>query len=42
VSVDPQYAELGDDKKIFMDYPNLPSVTSPGKLMYVDDGELIF
>ncbi|KAF8609460.1 PK-domain-containing protein [Ceratobasidium sp. AG-I] len=40
ITVDPQYAELCDDKKLFMDYPNLPAVTSPGKLIYVDDGIL--
>ncbi|KAJ3491035.1 hypothetical protein NLI96_g983 [Meripilus lineatus] len=40
VSVDPQYAELCDEKVLFMDYPNLPKVTAPGKLIYVDDGML--
>ncbi|EIM92741.1 pyruvate kinase [Stereum hirsutum FP-91666 SS1] len=40
VSVDPKYAEACDDKVIFMDYTNLPKVTAPGKLIYVDDGIL--
>ncbi|KAL5640975.1 hypothetical protein ACGC1H_001449 [Rhizoctonia solani] len=40
VTVDPQYAELCDDKRLFMDYANLPAVTAPGKLIYVDDGIL--
>ncbi|QRW05223.1 pyruvate kinase [Ceratobasidium sp. AG-Ba] len=40
VTVDPQYAELCDDKRLFMDYRNLPAVTAPGKLIYVDDGIL--
>lgn len=40
VSVDPKYGEIGDDKVLFMDYPNLPKVTAPGKLIYVDDGIL--
>lgn len=41
VTVDTQYAELCDDKRLFMDYPNLPAVTSPGKLIYIDDGKLL-
>jgi len=40
ITVDPQYAELCDDKRLFVDYRNLPGVTSPGKLIYVDDGIL--
>ncbi|KEP53660.1 pyruvate kinase [Rhizoctonia solani 123E] len=40
ITVDPQYAELCDDKRLFMDYANLPAVTAPGKLIYVDDGIL--
>ncbi|KAI0320358.1 pyruvate kinase [Amylostereum chailletii] len=40
VSVNPQHKESGDEKTIFMDYPNLPKVTAPGKLIYVDDGIL--
>ncbi|KAF8741802.1 pyruvate kinase family, partial [Rhizoctonia solani] len=40
VTVDPQYAESCDDKRLYMDYANLPAVTSPGKLIYVDDGIL--
>ncbi|KAG8729118.1 Pyruvate kinase, partial [Ceratobasidium sp. 428] len=34
VTVDPQYAELCDEKRLFMDYRNLPGVTAPGKLIY--------
>lgn len=41
VTVDPQYAESCDDKRLFMDYANLPAVTAPGKLIYVDDGEWV-
>ncbi|KZV75476.1 pyruvate kinase [Peniophora sp. CONT] len=40
VSVDPQHKEAGDANLIFMDYPNLPKVTAPGKLIFVDDGIL--
>ncbi|EIN14118.1 pyruvate kinase [Punctularia strigosozonata HHB-11173 SS5] len=40
VSVDPKYAEAGDEKTIFVDYTNMPKVTAPGKLIYVDDGIL--
>jgi len=40
ISTDPKYSELGDDKTIYMDYTNLPKVTAPGKLIYVDDGIL--
>ncbi|KAG8748547.1 Pyruvate kinase [Ceratobasidium sp. 414] len=40
ITVDPQYAELCDDKRLFVDYSNLPGVTAPGKLIYVDDGIL--
>ncbi|KLO09324.1 pyruvate kinase [Schizopora paradoxa] len=40
VSTDEKYAEIGDDKVLYMDYKNLPKVTAPGKLIYVDDGIL--
>lgn len=40
VSTDEKYAEACDDKVLFMDYKNLPKVTAPGKLIYVDDGIL--
>ncbi|KAI0788642.1 pyruvate kinase [Abortiporus biennis] len=40
ISVDPKYAEICDDKVLYMDYANLPKVTAPGKLIYVDDGIL--
>ncbi|KZT75130.1 pyruvate kinase [Daedalea quercina L-15889] len=40
VSVDRKYYDICDDKVLFMDYPNLPKVTAPGKLIYVDDGIL--
>jgi len=40
VTTDPQYAELCDDKFLYVDYPNITKVTSPGKLIYVDDGIL--
>ncbi|KAI0778599.1 pyruvate kinase [Trametes elegans] len=40
VSTDPKYKDVCDDKVMFMDYKNLPKVTAPGKLIYVDDGIL--
>jgi pyruvate kinase len=40
VSTDEKYAQIGDDKVLYMDYKNLPKVTAPGKLIYVDDGIL--
>ncbi|KAG7531442.1 hypothetical protein FFLO_04363 [Filobasidium floriforme] len=40
VTTDTQYAENCDDKYMFVDYANLVKVTSPGKLIYVDDGIL--
>ncbi|KAI0080291.1 pyruvate kinase [Panus rudis PR-1116 ss-1] len=40
VSVDPKYAKNCDDRVMFVDYKNLPKVTAPGKLIYVDDGIL--
>jgi pyruvate kinase len=40
VSTDDKYSEICDDKVIWVDYKNLPKVTAPGKLIYVDDGIL--
>ncbi|TEB35136.1 pyruvate kinase [Coprinellus micaceus] len=40
VSTDPQYAEACDNQIMFVDYANMPKVTAPGKLIYVDDGIL--
>ncbi|KAL1748525.1 pyruvate kinase [Schizophyllum fasciatum] len=40
VSTDDKYLEACDDKVLYMDYKNLPKVTAPGKLIYVDDGIL--
>ncbi|KII93858.1 hypothetical protein PLICRDRAFT_152963 [Plicaturopsis crispa FD-325 SS-3] len=40
ISTENKYNEIGDDKIIWVDYPNLPKVTAPGKLIYVDDGIL--
>ncbi|KAL0951335.1 hypothetical protein HGRIS_008040 [Hohenbuehelia grisea] len=40
VSTDAKFSETCDDKVIWVDYTNLPKVTAPGKLIYVDDGIL--
>ncbi|KAF9270183.1 pyruvate kinase [Marasmius fiardii PR-910] len=40
ISTDPKYSEICDDKIMWLDYRNLPKVTAPGKLIYVDDGIL--
>ncbi|KAI9637100.1 pyruvate kinase [Dioszegia hungarica] len=40
ISTDKADAESGSAEKIYMDYPNLPKVTSPGKTIFVDDGIL--
>ncbi|EMD41994.1 pyruvate kinase [Gelatoporia subvermispora B] len=40
VSTEDQYQNSCDDKVIYVDYKNLPKVTAPGKLIYVDDGIL--
>jgi len=40
ISTDPKYSECCDDKIMWVDYQNLPKVTAPGKLIYVDDGIL--
>lgn len=41
-SVDSQYAEICDDKIMYIDYKNLPKVIEVGKIVYVDDGVLSF
>ncbi|KAG7450622.1 pyruvate kinase [Guyanagaster necrorhizus] len=40
ISTDSKYSEICDDKVMWVDYQNLPKVTTPGKLIYVDDGIL--
>ncbi|CCA69145.1 probable pyruvate kinase [Serendipita indica DSM 11827] len=40
VSTDEKYKECCDDKVMYVDYTNLPKVTEPGKMIYVDDGIL--
>jgi len=40
LSTDTKYSEICDDKVMWVDYVNLPRVTAPGKLIYVDDGIL--
>ncbi|PVG04825.1 putative pyruvate kinase [Serendipita vermifera] len=40
VSTEDKYKEVCDDKVMYVDYANLPKVTEPGKLIYVDDGIL--
>ncbi|WVQ95306.1 pyruvate kinase [Kwoniella sp. CBS 9459] len=40
VTTDKSFAESGNEEQIYMDYTNLPKVTAPGKLIYVDDGIL--
>ncbi|KAF8585560.1 pyruvate kinase [Ramaria rubella] len=40
ITTDPAYSESCDDKNLFVDYANLPKVTAPGKMIYVDDGIL--
>jgi pyruvate kinase len=40
VTTDPSFSEAGNIDQIFMDYPNLPKVTAPGKYIFVDDGIL--
>ncbi|KAI5478341.1 hypothetical protein MNV49_005192 [Pseudohyphozyma bogoriensis] len=41
-TTDPAYATKCDDKIMYLDYPNLPSVIEPGKPIYIDDGILSF
>ncbi|CAL1695283.1 unnamed protein product [Somion occarium] len=38
ITTDERYSQICDDKIMYMDYKNLPRVTAPGKLIYVDDG----
>ena len=40
ISTDTKYSEICDDQVLWLDYQNLPKVTAPGKLIYVDDGIL--
>ncbi|KAI6162100.1 pyruvate kinase [Pisolithus thermaeus] len=40
ISTDDKYSESCDDKILWLDYKNLSKVTSPGKLIYIDDGIL--
>ncbi|EKM61229.1 uncharacterized protein PHACADRAFT_111557 [Phanerochaete carnosa HHB-10118-sp] len=40
IATEEKYSKIGDDKILYMDYKNLPRVTAPGKLIYVDDGIL--
>jgi pyruvate kinase len=40
ITTDARYSEICDDKITYLDYVNLPKVTAPGKLIYVDDGIL--
>jgi pyruvate kinase len=40
LSTDDKYAKSCDSQIMWMDYKNLPKVTAPGKMIYVDDGIL--
>ncbi|KIM48308.1 hypothetical protein M413DRAFT_440024 [Hebeloma cylindrosporum] len=40
LTTDSRYSEICDDQVMWVDYVNLPKVTAPGKLIYVDDGIL--
>jgi len=40
ISTDPKHSEACDHEVMWVDYANLPKVTAPGKLIYVDDGIL--
>ncbi|KAL7410852.1 pyruvate kinase [Mrakia frigida] len=40
ITTDPSYAQKGTRDILYIDYPNIVKVTSPGKLIYVDDGVL--
>ncbi|KAI9604848.1 hypothetical protein H4Q26_002818 [Puccinia striiformis f. sp. tritici PST-130] len=42
MTVDPAYAEKCDDKFMYVDYTNLPTIISLDKPIYVDDGILSF
>ncbi|ORZ24325.1 pyruvate kinase [Absidia repens] len=41
-STDDKYADICDDKVMYIDYKNLPKVIETGKVIYVDDGVLSF
>ncbi|KAI9302682.1 pyruvate kinase, partial [Cunninghamella echinulata] len=41
-SVNEQDKDNGDEKKIYIDYTNLPNVIDIGKRIYIDDGILMF
>ncbi|ORZ04933.1 pyruvate kinase [Absidia repens] len=41
-STDDKYADICDDKVMYVDYKNLPKVIDVGKVIYVDDGVLSF
>ncbi|KAI8086580.1 pyruvate kinase [Halteromyces radiatus] len=41
-STDDQYADICDNKIMYVDYKNLPKVIDVGKIIYVDDGVLSF
>jgi len=40
ISTEDKHSESCDDKVLWLDYKNLPKVTAPGKLIYIDDGIL--
>lgn len=42
ITTDPEWANKCDDKVMYVDYANLPSVIDAGKPIYVDDGILSF
>ncbi|KAG6381087.1 pyruvate kinase [Boletus reticuloceps] len=39
ITTDDKYSESCDSERLWLDYKNLPKVTAPGKLIYVDDGD---
>ena len=38
VSIEDKFKECGDENTIFVDYPNIIKILSPGDLIFVDDG----
>ncbi|KAG9314278.1 pyruvate kinase [Chiua virens] len=40
ITTDDKYNECCDSERLWLDYKNLPKVTAPGKLIYIDDGIL--
>ncbi|KAG8838053.1 Pyruvate kinase [Serendipita sp. 400] len=40
ISTEDKHKDCCDEKVMYVDYANLPKVTEPGKLIYVDDGIL--